>query len=269
MIMKKIIILMTVLIGSYNVGHPQSNIIFQSSFEETNWAKLWPGLDTCCSYSIVRTDSISRKGTYSARVEVDKILPPPGIGYRAELVTNTEPVPNVERWYGFSIYLPNNFASDSADEILAQWHDTPDVDRGETSRSPPISLQITKKQWHLNIIWASNPVNTNLTRSGDAAVNLGDCILGQWTDWVFHLKFSYQNDGLIQIWKNGTLIADRNGPNYYNDEVGPYFKTGIYQWVWAPDWAGVPSIITHRVVYIDNVKQGNQLAKFADVDPSK
>ncbi|HWK03610.1 MAG TPA: polysaccharide lyase [Puia sp.] len=267
--MLKPTILFTALLLVTAAGWSQSNILFQSNFESATAIKSLPGIDSCCSYSVQRSDSFARTGTYSMRMEVRKILPMPAIGYRAEMACQGEPVPNVERWYGFSIYLPMDYASDPADEILAQWHDTPDYDKGETVRSPPISLLTNRKQWHLNIIWATNPVNTNATRSGDASINLGACTPGQWTDWVFHLKFSYQSDGLIQIWKNGAMIATRNGPNYYNDEKGPFFKTGIYKWVWTPDWAGELSVLTKRVIYIDNVKMGNQLAKFSDVDPSK
>lgn len=36
-----------------------------------------------------------------------------------------------EYWYGFSIYLPEDYVADAIWEIVAQWHGRPDFDLGE------------------------------------------------------------------------------------------------------------------------------------------
>ena len=52
---------------------------------------------------------------------------------------------------------------------------------------------------------------------------------GAWTDWVFHVKWSYGPDGVLEVWKNSQKIVTKSGPNTFNDARGPYMKMGIYK----------------------------------------
>ena len=77
----------------------------------------------------------------------------------------------------------------------------------------------------------------NETRSPAASASTAGCTnttwapteKGCWTDWVVHVKWSYQSDGILQIWKNGEKVVDQNGPNAFNDAHGPFFKMGLYK----------------------------------------
>ena len=66
---------------------------------------------------------------------------------------------------------------------------------------------------------------------------------------------------------NNKLVYSRlNMPNCYNDLLSPYFKIGIYKW----DWAGTSkSVTTSRVVYIDEVRIGNEKSGYDKVYPGR
>jgi hypothetical protein len=88
--------------------------------------------------------------------------------------------------------------------------------------------------------------------------------LGKWTQWVLHIKWSYQEDGFLTLWKDGTVVLDLpNYPNTYNDKYGPYFKFGIYKWAWKhqQNRVGMPP----RVIYYDDLYIGNDGASYDDV----
>ncbi len=52
--------------------------------------------------------------------------------------------------------------------------------------------------------------------------------VGKWTDWVIHFKPSYGSQGVLEVWKDGLLVATRSGSNTFQNRVGPYFKMGVY-----------------------------------------
>lgn len=99
---------------------------------------------------------------------------------------------------------------------------------------------------------AARPINHS---GGKEKIDLGPYEAGTWTNWKFHVKWSYQSDGLVEIWKDGQLVVSKTGPNTYNDRQGPYFKIGIYK----PDWKYKPqkSNTTQRVIYFDEVRVEN------------
>ncbi|QNF32326.1 heparin lyase I family protein [Adhaeribacter swui] len=245
-----------------NVQH--NNLLLEATFENSSDLKKWIS-ETCSSSSIILTDSISRFGKQSARFELNKTDCVVANGKRSELVTSK--VSGYERWYGMSIFFPNNYSFDSEPEIVTQWHEIPDFDLGETWRSPPISLQIQNDSIYVVILWATQNVNSNKTISGYKKINLGLLKKNSWNDWVFHIRFSYQTDGLLEIWNNDEQVLRYQGPNSYNDVNFPYFKIGIYKWTWLEP--SLKSTINKRVLYYDEVKIGNENIKYKDITPNK
>ncbi len=59
--------------------------------------------------------------------------------------------------------------------------------------------------------------------------DLGPYETGVWTDWVMHVKWSYDQDGIAEVWKDGRKVIDQSGPNAFNDARGPFFKMGLYK----------------------------------------
>ena len=89
---------------------------------------------------------------------------------------------------------------------------------------------------------------------------------GAWTDWVFHVKWSYGSDGVTEVWENGTKVISRAGPNTYNDETGNYFKLGLYH----PDYQiDAHPVTALKTIYDDEVRVGGPNATYADMAPGR
>jgi len=241
-------------------------VLFRDSFDSTRFHTNWKRIEAGRASAIQRSDSVARNGRYSIRVELNRSDADAGGSKRSEIVFASEKTPNIERWYKFSIYLPKNYVVDPVHEILAQWHEIPDKDLGEDWRTPPISLQVAKGAWIASIKWATAQVNTNETISGKIDTSLGNIETGAWTDWIFHIRFSYSNTGIMQIWKNGRQVFNYNGPNYYNDKKGPFFKMGIYKSGWknANSKNFKASTTSKRVIYFDDIMIGNEKGRLRD-----
>lgn len=245
----------------------QTNTVFQDDFEGSSIYSGWDAKEACCSYSLTNSTNFKRTGKKSLRVELRKSDSEVGGSKRTELTDNSYPVPpeTNRRWWAFSNYLPSDFGRDSVHEILAQWHDRPKT--SSVSLSPPLSLQIYKGNWIIELRYDSVDVNSDK----GANIKLKTFVLGPWqkgvwNDWVFNYNYSYNNDGYLKVWKNGVLVLDYKGKNYYNGSYDPFFKIGMYRWVWSSSWPSnlEKSVYSTRVYYVDNVKVGNKNAVLQD-----
>ena len=140
--------------------------------------------------------------------------------------------------YSFSTFLPESYTADPTPEILAQWHAKPDFDLGETwsKAGPVLSLNVADGKWLIDSRWDSRQIMQPQANKGKKAVpegstsmDLGNYQTGEWTDWIFRVKWSLGDDGLIEVWQDGELVMSQTGPNRYNDLLGPYFRMGIYK----------------------------------------
>ena len=219
----------------------------------------------CCEYSGEIVSSPTRAGNYAAKFTLNKNDPLVKGGKRAELKQRGVALKGSEYWYGFSVYLPNDWVEDTASEIVAQWHDIPDVWFGETWRRPPFSLSINGKNWRIGNAWDPKIVTDKNNVAGSEMLWSGPFEREVWTDWVFHVKWSHQSDGLIEVWKNGTKIVTKHGRITYNDLLVPYFKLGPYKYPWKNDKPA--SVTNKRVIYYDEARIGNASASYEDIAP--
>ena len=163
-----------------------------------------------------------------------------------------------DRWYVFSTYLHEPWERHEANEVLAQWHASPDpVIAHEHGRGPPLALRVIGDYLRISYGW------DKAFRSTEKAIAkytlwYDRLETEQWLDWVFHVRWSYENDGFIRIWKNRELIVDYKGPNAYNDLRGVYLKLGIYH-------PRPERIVTFDDVYIDD-KPPAEFQKFLDAE---
>lgn len=217
---------------------------FESGFD-TGWAK-----ELCCKHSAQIVNSPSGVG-HAVKFTLNRTDPDINNSKRSELKLDRVPRSS-ERIYRFRSFLPDNYATDSSMEIVAQWHETPDFELGETYRSPPLYLKTDNGRWVLSRRWDPNKLTRNNTPAGTETIDLGPYQKGVWTNWSFRVRWSYESNGLVQVWKNGKQVFRKTGPNTYNDEIGTYFKMGIYK----PDWKSRPqeSQTTQRVIYFDRVR---------------
>lgn len=216
----------------------------------TGWVR-----ELCCSYSAVVGNTFPvRDGRYSVKFTLRKNDPDVSGSRRAEL--RHPPVPaNSAYTYRFSIFLPTNYVYEQHSEIVNQWHSIPDKNLGEKYPSPPLYFRIQSGRWSLGRRWDPNQITVNNTPGpggGMEMIDLGPYQVNVWTDWKVYVKWSYRSDGVLQVWKNGTLVKSINGPNTYNDAKGPYFKIGIYKPIWKTNPSR--SSLNERVLYYDAVR---------------
>ena len=177
-----------------------------------------------------------------------------------------------ERWYGDRIFVPQDWVVDPsrAVDIVMQWHAIPG---NWKATFPNLEISIGNTNWFIRQSYGS--AQTKPTRTQKI---LDDPVQpGSWVVWVIHAKWSPRDDGLLQIWKDGKSVLDLKGTNVYatiGEEYTPYLKTGIYR----PEWnLANPArqmafdketpVATNKVIYVTDVKIGNDHAKFEDLSP--
>ncbi|MEP2653802.1 MAG: heparin lyase I family protein, partial [Paraglaciecola sp.] len=113
----------------------------------------------------------------------------------------------------------------------------------------------TNGEWMIDNKWDSK-VNTfesgDKVYDGDEQWNLGEYETGSWINWVFQVKWSHKEDGLINVWKDGELVVSKTGANTFNDKTAPYFKAGIYKG-WHDSSVLDENNATNRTIYFDDV----------------
>jgi hypothetical protein len=182
---------------------------------------------------------------------------------RCEILKQDIGRPGQERWYGFSVYLPKDWRDEIFD-IVMQIHNHPDP--GEGPKSPIMTLETAGDSWKVNDRWDKEKISKPAKNGAGGTItsNLlwtGPYETEKWTDWVFHVKWSLDDDGLVEVWKDGVKVVTHNGPNCYNDDKDFYFKMGVYKpayRVTAPP---------QRVIFHDEVRIGNEKATYQDVAP--
>ncbi|MBZ5855641.1 PKD domain-containing protein [Flavihumibacter profundi] len=251
-----------------NIAYSQSNFVLNEDFEGNGLSKAWDFNQSCCSYSFTESNVFKRTGNQSLRVELRKSDNMVAYGKRAELIENTYPFPpdTNREWWAFSTYFPDDFQRDSVSEGLAQWQFYA-TGATQVAGSPPLTFMVSKGDFVIDLRYDSVDINldngANIKRQ---VFNLGPWNKNGWNDWIFQYHFSADNDGFLKVWKNGVLVLDYKGKNFYRGSYPPYFKLGLYKWVWNTGW-NVPaevSVLTSRVYYIDNVKIGNKQAILKD-----
>lgn len=202
------------------------------------------------------TNSKIRKGNYSAIVSLDRKKD--AVPFRTEIRKRGFFSYNKENWIAVSVYIPNDWQSDTAPITFMQWHSVPDKKLGEGYRNAPIAFRIHKDSWQLALRWDDEKVTTRSTYDGRMSKSLGKLQKGQWTDWVIRLKLSYSKNGVLEVWKNGAKVFTRNGPNTFNDSIAPFFKIGQYIPVWKPNYPWKFAVKSSKpqshILYIDEIK---------------
>ena len=97
--------------------------------------------------------------------------------------------------------------------------------------------------------------------------DIGTVVTGKWVDWVFHVVWSDKTDGSLEVWTDGVKVFTYNGITMETLPEGNYVKLGIYFWPFTnrPGSSNQTEIIT----YVDEYREGNEKATFADVDPGQ
>lgn len=246
-----------IVILSFGI-QPSKTYTFQHDFEEANFKEgdIWAALEACCNHSYKYSKDRSYKGKKSVKFELRRNDKDVQNSKRSELAGHLEKAAG-DNWYRFKIFIPDDWKTDpNSFEIITQWHAYPDFEQGENWRSPPLSMAIKGEKIYIQTQWDSKEVTVNNNPEGKSILwegRLND-LRGKWVDWTFHVKWSYLQDGIVEVWKDQEKILSRKGANSYNDEKGVYLKIGIYK----PDWKYSPqkSIVDSRIIYFDDIEVG-------------
>lgn len=178
---------------------------------------------------------------------------------------------NKSYWMAISMFLHEDWVADPLSNVLWQCQHTPDAQ--EMYKQPVLSVGVKGDQWRMFCRWDTReftppeegshwPNSVILYEAGIAPD------LGKWTDWVFHVVWSWQDNGLVEVWKNGNQAAKRNGPNCANDARGPNSSFGVYEWAWRKEyWSKYTYKAIERKVWFDSIRIGDHTASYAAVAP--
>ncbi len=162
-----------------------------------------------------------------------------------------------EYWYGFRVLIPDSFPTQLNWFYFAQWHGW--ADEGEASRSPALGLKYVNDEFWVELIYSSTKIQSS--NNGTVVrpyISSKYAERGKWHDFVVHVRWSYENDGRLEVWIDGNQnqVVNYQGPIGYNDDRGPWFLFGIYR-----------SPVENQgdtVIYTDDYKRG---WSYEDVDP--
>jgi len=233
----------------YEPGQPI--VAFQSGFESgtlANWHQEFAHED---SVTIV-TNPVSQ-GLYAARF---LLRPDDAIynGHRSELAVYHVAPYGSEVCYRWSFYIPVDYSESAEWQVIGQWHDQPDYQKGEdwnnlnAIHSPPVQLSYKNQEV---IVLTAAPDNVG------RAIGRRSILKGVWHTVVYRIYWHRRN-GRVTTWLNDMPLTPSNGsdPAYacstaFN-ESGCYFKIGLYR---------SEKIKTTNVIYYDDVRIGNTLAE--------
>lgn len=226
-----------------------------------------------------RTDSVrvitESNGNRAVRSELAYGDPQVAGGPRAETQASGNGGFRYERgdrfYYGFRVYLPAGWTDDGGNEdILFQWHNIPDVELGEASKSPNIFLAVKRTELVLRVTSDARQVSTSTSPlKVQYPVVTFDPTRAQWHDLVVAVDWSYvTGEGRVRVWhklkgqSSYVKVVDKLGPNMHNDLQPGYLKWGIYK----PSWRSGATAVGRRVVMHDQIRVG---LSFDEVRPEQ
>lgn len=287
---RRILIVLTVIFNIYYwflLPKLLSNLVFVEGYENGSVSVEWDlwGIGSENSLGIVR--SPKRAGKYAARFELRYTDQNRYNGKRAEIVRWHSDVGKIlgpDEWYGFSIYLPEDYVPSDETSMLFQWHAF--RDKNENPRDPPLCLLTEKGKWFLRLVYSDDP-EAKITK-GMHKIDLVEIPVKRevWTDWVFRVKWDYRTTenggkGFVQAWQllkgsKWKKVVDYKGPTCYNDEWNIRFQWGVKMPYWSDCDPGEKLeecsevSFTKRVVFNDELrvaKGGPFLTRFMLVAP--
>lgn len=232
---------------------------------------------------------IPRRGSHMMKTYLNRFTS--GVNYRTEAVAasfqdfNGEFKKGQAYWLGVSVFLPADWNMDYggtsngnpveerlAGGIVLQFHDRGYLD--ETWRyGLPMVVRHTKNGFQISNRASGCGSRPGCNEGTPLRQFKADNIpmkLGQWNDFVMHLKFTSDADGFIRIWVNGNLELDEKGRNYYEEHTRyPFFKMGLYQSQYKfSGWSeNIVWNVNERTLYHDELRIGGAQSSYDEVAP--
>lgn len=132
-------------------------------------------------------------------------------------------------WAAFSVFIHDWGTLTGADDALfgCQVH----TGSAETVGGPSISLideqSVDGRSFQVKARWSPGPAGQFAANAVVTRYSLLPIPFGQWVNFVYKFRHSDTN-GLLQVWMNGSMIADHQAPLGYNTGFDDYAKFGYY-----------------------------------------
>jgi hypothetical protein len=167
------------------------------------------------------------------------------------LITQVQPrahtAQGVDTWRKFSIYFPANFkpVGYRAGQVnsMFNWlwepaHDSASESKCSSENSGNQAIGIlnssayAENRWYAQI-YGGQQSTTNCIPSKRTAI--GPAVhFGQWYTLIEHVKYSYNSDGIYELWIDGAQVFNITGANLYLHPDGStevaYEHYGYYRW---------------------------------------
>lgn len=112
--------------------------------------------------------------------------------------------------------------------VIGQLHATEDED--DEGVSPPFELGLMGERMQVTVHWSTSAqTNWSNVTENTLYTDTKNVQRGHWYDIKLTVKFDPFGNGLLDVWRDGIQLVDYNGPLGFNDQVGPYWKNGIYR----------------------------------------
>lgn len=256
MIKYKIVAILLLFCIAISFKSPTATV-FETSWETGSFSTGFNFVEFCCAHSTRIVDGISYLGNRSARFELrnDDTTVEFGsnrVELRYDIGTNN--------WIRWAYFLPvDSNQLDNFNYIQGQWKEgTGGV---QTGGSPPLGIVVNNNYLILHVRWATSANPNSDSPSNLITDTIGTLDRGVWNRLVIRYVPSHTSSGLIQVWKNGVKTVDLQGPNYFQNATPPYFKLGVYRWLWAATNNG-GSTVPYYVGYFDGFKVGDNSETF-------
>lgn len=113
--------------------------------------------------------------------------------------------------------------------ILSQFHAT--EDEGDFATSPPFGLQLIGDKLAVFGYTSKNAVMTQSNQPDKMLFykDTQDILRDTWYKIKIEIKFDWEGNGFVRVYRDGVQIVDYKGALGYNDKLGPYMTQGVYR----------------------------------------
>lgn len=200
----------------------QTPVSLKDDFKEGTKADFWKS-DTHTGNAAVRVIVTDEKGKPSL-----KFLVKSGDSFtrgdlrekneRSELYLdqkNNVDQPNVEVWYSFGLFVPEDFPITNTRLVMGQWKE---VEWGVSAvNSPVVSNRFQNGEFFIKI----------KIKGKEKSFPIDNFKKGTWNKLTYKFVFS-QEKGSVDVWNNNVKALSYFGPTL-NDNVPVYFKCCLYR----------------------------------------
>lgn len=130
-------------------------------------------------------------------------------------------------WYSFRTFIPEDFPVEDNRLMIAQWHAS---DSEGEATSPPLAVYYRNGALLIRARYSDKEyISPNEETEKVNLYREEGFPKGQWHQFIFQVKWSYESDGFVNAWVDGRQVVAYTGGVSYKDEDGPYFKFGAYR----------------------------------------